>query len=344
MSETRLLKTTSQIFKIDPATKSSWLTISKGWCPLHVYHDTEKKFSRIVAMEGDNTVLNSMLENGTVLTRTSPKFGQWREARTKTVYGLGFKTEDDFEKFATAFDQAIQTCTDNISRNPRHSISSVRSVSKESTREEAPKIMPKPTSDGSANGQSDAANQLATLKYENDRLKTALQASRSNAEKWEEELRTLRNTNARLTTAMQDSAKNVEQWKVQLKAWKQESDKLKKQLEAEREKLAALADVDTTALESVKADLVKSREETASFKDKLADTEAELSKVKAANTMLEETIASLRQETEEAKAKADYKEKYEVLQQELVAWKASFAERVAEMGDFFSAFDGLMAS
>lgn len=57
---------------------------------------------------------------------------------------------------------------------------------------------------------------VASLKYENERLKKALETSNANKSKWESELTTLRNTNVRLTTALQDSAKNVEQWKTQV--------------------------------------------------------------------------------------------------------------------------------
>jgi hypothetical protein len=55
-------------------------------------------------------------------------------------------------------------------------------------------------------------------------------------------------------------------------------------------------------------------------------------------------IRSTHTKRQALKADAAYKDKYKVLQEELSSWKASFAERVAEMGDFFSAFDGLMTS
>lgn len=58
--------------------------------------------------------------------------------------------------------------------------------------------------------------EVASLRYENERLTKALEASNANKTKWESELTTLRNTNVRLTTALQDSAKNVEQWKTQV--------------------------------------------------------------------------------------------------------------------------------
>ena len=62
---------------------------------------------------------------------------------------------------------------------------------------------------------------VASLKYENERLKKALETSNANKSKWESELTTLRNTNVRLTTALQDSAKNVEQWKTQVRRGRQ---------------------------------------------------------------------------------------------------------------------------
>ena len=49
-------------------------------------------------MDGDNALINCMLESGVVLTKTSPKFGQWRDPRAKAVYGLGFTTESELEQ------------------------------------------------------------------------------------------------------------------------------------------------------------------------------------------------------------------------------------------------------
>eukprot|EP00045_Choanoeca_perplexa_P014261 m.166648 g.166648 ORF g.166648 m.166648 type:complete len:345 (-) comp16627_c0_seq2:2222-3256(-) len=344
MSEKRLLKTAAHIFRIDPATKSSWQPISKGACPLHVYHDATKRFSRVVAMDGDTALINCILESGVVLTKTSPKFGQWRDPRAKSVFGLGFATEEELEQFAAAFDEAIQSCSEDLGRDPRHSISSVRSVNLSGmARSDSIKSINAAVeqAEGSkGNGTADSASEVATLRYENERLRTALTASKTNADKWEEELRNLRNTNARLTTAMQDSAKNVEQWKVQLAAWKNESNKLKEQLAEERRKVAAL---DPKLVEEAKAEAVAAKEALTATQEKLDQRDSELEQARRSLDDKEARVRQLEANAKILEADALFKDKYKVLQEELTAWKASFAERVAEMGDFFSAFDGLMS-
>ncbi|EDQ91787.1 uncharacterized protein MONBRDRAFT_14345, partial [Monosiga brevicollis MX1] len=96
--EKAIHKTSAHVFRIDPATKSSWQPISKRAVPVHVYHDADKKFSRIVAMEGSSALINCILSEGIIFTKTSPKFGQWRDPRAKAVYGLGFATEDEMQQ------------------------------------------------------------------------------------------------------------------------------------------------------------------------------------------------------------------------------------------------------
>jgi hypothetical protein len=49
-------------------------------------------------MDGETALINCILESGVVLTKTSPKFGQWRDPRAKSVFGLGFSTESELEQ------------------------------------------------------------------------------------------------------------------------------------------------------------------------------------------------------------------------------------------------------
>uniref|UniRef100_A0A3Q3X808 Uncharacterized protein n=1 Tax=Mola mola TaxID=94237 RepID=A0A3Q3X808_MOLML len=79
---------------------------------------------------------------------------------------------------------------------------------------------------------SHVSPEAAVLQSENERLKSAMEQSNTNAKKWETELQTLRENNARLVDALQESSANVESWKKQLNACKEESDTLREKIKA----------------------------------------------------------------------------------------------------------------
>uniref|UniRef100_A0A4W5PLX6 Homer scaffold protein 2 n=1 Tax=Hucho hucho TaxID=62062 RepID=A0A4W5PLX6_9TELE len=97
---------------------------------------------------------------------------------------------------------------------------------------------PSSTQASSINGTDDekishGGPETAALMSENDKLKTTVEQSNTNAKKLETELQTLRDSNARLEDALTESSANVEIWKKQLNTCKEESDTL-------REKIAEL--------------------------------------------------------------------------------------------------------
>ncbi|XP_031558105.1 homer protein homolog 2-like isoform X3 [Actinia tenebrosa] len=247
----------AHVFQIDPNTKKSWIPCSKQAVTVSFYYDKTKETHRIISVDGSKAIINSTIFPNMNFTKTSQKFGQWSDPKVNSVFGLGFPTEAELNKFAEMFKEARSSSTSlaNTSRPSSGSsspqttgtstqnnlatvsgvrdsptpqqgtqTSSVRSGSSTSSIEdesrESPGISHKPV-----------GNTEAHLKYENDRLKMALAQSSTNAKKWETELQTLKNNNARLTAALQESTANVEEWKKQLNAYKEESIRLRKKVQ-----------------------------------------------------------------------------------------------------------------
>lgn len=68
------------------------------------------------------------------------------------------------------------------------------------------------------------------LKYENERLKEALEESAKNAGSWHNELQNLRTNNAKLTQALQESKAHVKEWERELSGLRDENNELKLRL------------------------------------------------------------------------------------------------------------------
>eukprot|EP00035_Acanthoeca_spectabilis_P038773 m.56065 g.56065 ORF g.56065 m.56065 type:complete len:299 (-) comp9290_c0_seq1:1862-2758(-) len=230
MSEKKVLQLSAHVFKIDD-DKKSWKELGKGSIPVAVLHDEGRNTYRVVAMDGQQAVINSLIQPDMKFTKTSAKFGQWSDINASTVYGIGVGSEDLLAQFQSGFETGIHA-------RPKPSPKQRSNSGDRGTSERA--------AAGSAEG-APSSDVLAQLKYENERLKIALGTSATNAKRWEQELQTLKNNNARLKTALQESASNVEEWKTQLTAWKEECIRLRAQVKELRASggSAAAAEVDT---------------------------------------------------------------------------------------------------
>lgn len=261
--EQPVFSTRAHVFQIDPATKKSWLPCSKQAVTVSFYYDPNKETHRIISVDGSKAIINSTILPNMTFTKTSQKFGQWSDARANTVFGLGFPSEAELNKFAEQFKEAkgatrstpgstasgassstgtgsnaavssngtSSGAVNGVAESPQgtpfigHKSSSLKSNSSASSGEEE-------TKDTSGiSSHKVIGNTESQLKYENDRLKMALAQSSANAKKWETELQTLKNNNARLTAALQESTTNVEEWKKQLNAYKEENVKLRKKVQ-----------------------------------------------------------------------------------------------------------------
>ncbi|XP_078376738.1 homer protein homolog 2-like isoform X2 [Oculina patagonica] len=260
MGEQPAYSTRAHVFQIDPSTKKSWLPCSKQAVTVSFYYDPNKETHRIISVDGSKAIINSTILPNMTFTKTSQKFGQWSDARANTVFGLGFPSEAELNKFAEKFKEAkgaTRTAGSNSSVNSNSSGTPVNAVTTNGTSSgtvngttdsplSTPSVGHKTSSVKSNSSASSGEDELkessgishkligsteSHLKYENDRLKMALAQSSTNAKKWETELQTLKNNNARLTAALQESTANVEEWKKQLNAYKEENIKLRKKVQ-----------------------------------------------------------------------------------------------------------------
>lgn len=265
IKEQPVFSTRAHVFQIDPATKKSWVPCSKQAVTVSFYYDPNKETHRIISVDGSKAIINSTILPNMTFTKTSQKFGQWSDARANTVFGLGFPSEAELNKFAEQFKEAkgstrssaVSTTSSAssssgtagsnvaVSSNGTSNVAAVNgtTVSPLGTPSIGHKSSSVKSNSSASSGEEEAkdssgisshkivGNTESQLKYENDRLKMALAQSSANAKKWETELQTLKNNNARLTAALQESTTNVEEWKKQLNAYKEENIKLRKKVQ-----------------------------------------------------------------------------------------------------------------
>eukprot|EP00093_Oithona_nana_P011776 11776.XXX_354680_347102_1 [CDS] Oithona nana genome sequencing. len=93
----------AHVFHIDPKTKRSWLPASSAAVNVSFFYDSSRALYRIISVEGTKAVINSTITPNMTFTKTSQKFGQWSDVRANTVYGLGFSSELELNKFIEKF-------------------------------------------------------------------------------------------------------------------------------------------------------------------------------------------------------------------------------------------------
>lgn len=233
VKEQPIFTTKAHVFQIDPETKKNWIPASKSAVSVSYYYDTTRNTYRIISVDGSKAIVNSTITPGMTFTKTSQKFGQWSDPRANTVYGLGFSSEQDLQKFIEKFKEVKEMTRQVVNQTPpippSTNQNSTSQGSDTTSKQDANLRERRNSFNSSPNNSSNNASE-SQLKYENDRLKLALAQSSTNAKKWEVELQTLKNNNSRLTAALQESTTNVEEWKKQLAAYKEESAKMKKKI------------------------------------------------------------------------------------------------------------------
>jgi len=262
MGEQPIFTCKAHVFHIDPKTKRSWISASGAAVAVSFFYDSSRALYRIISVEGTKAVINSTITPNMTFTKTSQKFGQWSDVRANTVYGLGFSSEGELNKFIEKFSEVKEATrtgkangsggtpttsasaspvtsragkehNDNLdhfshTQNQNDAVNSNLLKSQLTIGSDSPKKLVQVQEKGQA--PNPPLSGEAQLKYENDRLKLALAQSSANAKKWEVELSTLKNNNARLTSALQESTANVEEWKRQLHSYKEENTRLKMNL------------------------------------------------------------------------------------------------------------------
>ncbi|XP_045618470.1 homer protein homolog 2 isoform X5 [Procambarus clarkii] len=105
MGEQPIFSCKAHVFHIDPKTKRSWIPASSSAVSVSFFYDSTRQLYRIISVEGTKAVINSTITPNMMFTKTSQKFGQWSDMRANTVYGLGFSTEAELNKFIEKFQE-----------------------------------------------------------------------------------------------------------------------------------------------------------------------------------------------------------------------------------------------
>eukprot|EP00128_Syssomonas_multiformis_P009676 Colp12_sorted_trinity150504_noHs@24620 len=249
---TSVFATKAQVFAID--SNRSWSPISDRDVPIRFYHETARNYKhRIVSMDANKKVLiNCPILPGTTFTKNNATFGSWEDVRSKTIYGLQFKTEAELNSFHDFFLKVLvgapETIPDSKSgtgsspttpRGEKEEMSSpalprsekgeeydktVKALQEKVEtlqRQLAQSAISKP--DGSIDS---LVGQLRALKEENEKLKQALAASTASAKEWEGQVTVLKANNQRLVQALQEGTTNAEAWKTTLVGLQEQNTKM----------------------------------------------------------------------------------------------------------------------
>ncbi|KAJ0056418.1 hypothetical protein NL108_006919, partial [Boleophthalmus pectinirostris] len=280
-------------------------------------------------------IINSTITPNMTFTKTSQKFGQWADSRANTVFGLGFSSEQQLSKFAEKFQEVKEAA--KLARDKSQEKGETMSNHSQAKKfhitpltlvfccvQESGRETPLNTQPSSINGTDDekishVGPEAAVLKTENERLKSAVEQSNTNAKKWETELQTLRENNARLVDALQESSANVESWKKQLATCKEESDALRSKIaeleaqcnEANQEKqknaqLSARVQELETELQDKETELENLRKQAEIIPQLMGECESITTKLQAAeskNKELEGRIGVLSLDIDESRQK-----------------------------------------
>uniref|UniRef100_A0A4W4GKC1 WH1 domain-containing protein n=1 Tax=Electrophorus electricus TaxID=8005 RepID=A0A4W4GKC1_ELEEL len=225
-----IFTTRAHVFQIDPTTKKNWVPASKQAVTVSYFYDSTRNSYRIISVDGSKVIINSTITPNMTFTKTSQKFGQWADSRANTVFGLGFASEQQLAKFAEKFQEVKEAA--KLARDK--SQEKTETSKTPSTNQESGRATPSTNKASSMNGTDDEkishVPDNTVLKSENDRLKTAIEQSNSNAKKWETELQALRENNVRLGDTLQEANSSVEKWKTQAAVCQEENTTLKKKI------------------------------------------------------------------------------------------------------------------
>lgn len=138
-----------------------------------------------------------------------------------------------------------------------------------------------PENDNSFISQSQWRQYEQQLKYENERLRQALEESSKNAGIWHNELLTLRTNNVKLTQALQESKAHVGEWERELSTLRVENQELKVRVSALE------SNEDPEKEEEYKEDLLKYKSYVEEVQGELRRKENEIEKLQRSMEELE---------------------------------------------------------
>lgn len=105
---TAIFTSFAKVYTMNPNNKTFWLPSSSSAVPVSFYFDKHRSVYRIISYDKKDLVVNSTIFPSMTFIKTSTTFGLWSDTKLRTIYGLGFTSNENLELFAEWFDKIIK--------------------------------------------------------------------------------------------------------------------------------------------------------------------------------------------------------------------------------------------
>ncbi|XP_066249740.1 homer protein homolog 2-like [Euwallacea similis] len=250
MGEQPIFTCKAHVFHIDPKTKRSWMPASSTAVSVSFFYDSSRSLYRIISVEGQKAVINSTVTPNMTFTKTSQKFGQWSDVRANTVYGLGFSSEAELQKFIDKFNEvkdATRSAISKVTANGGSAVTPVTSANASpinaraaaSVQENSDLLEPpgsatlptsikpdiKPDSDDSIHGRSHSLSGIQGTESPSHQIKMEKCSYGGTGGSNSVEMQ-LKYENDRLKLALAQSSANAKKWEIELTTLKSNNARL----------------------------------------------------------------------------------------------------------------------
>lgn len=314
MGEQPIFTTKAHVFHIDPQTKRSWIPASSQAVNVSFFYDSNRNLYRIISVEGSKAVINSTITPNMTFTKTSQKFGQWSDIRANTVYGLGFASEPELNKFIEKFQEVKEATRNAAQQKVQHQNGSISAPVISSSGIQNPNPNRESTNQTNEAVTSDDLIVTGSLvAHQRSQSLSGLQANRSltespkysNKEKQSCSVSLphssteaqLRYENDRLKLALAQSSTNAKKWEIELQTLKSNNTRLTNALQES-----------TANVEEWKRQLQSLKEENSKMKLKIIELEASHGNPEAIAELRKE-IGNLRVRAENLDAEVKLKDR-----------------------------------
>lgn len=105
---TAIFTSFAKVYTMNPNNKTFWLPSSTSAVPVSFYFDKHRSVYRIISYDKKDLVVNSTIFPSMTFIKTSTTFGLWSDTKLRTIYGLGFTSNENLELFAEWFEKIIK--------------------------------------------------------------------------------------------------------------------------------------------------------------------------------------------------------------------------------------------
>lgn len=100
----------AKVYTMNPNNKI-WLPATKSTVPISFYFDKHRSVYRIISYDGATLIVNSTVVPTMHFLKSSSTFGLWSDTKLRTIYGLGFASQQYRDQFAEWYDKITKAAT-----------------------------------------------------------------------------------------------------------------------------------------------------------------------------------------------------------------------------------------